>query len=226
MGSSSIRKTTPVKRRAQTAEQVFQRLVEAIVTGLLPSGQPMREANLAKQWGVSRTPMREAVRRAAEANLLILRSNRAPLVRAFTPHDIDCLYQMREVLEALALRQAWNHIPPEAIAALRAQADRSAPDTAKDWIDRCLAFDEALHGCWVTRCRNPWLTQSLQRIWTSIRIFQRIMARDPELVRRSYEEHCRILECLGTKDTRSGITRLREHIRNSSDAVKARQEQA
>ncbi len=111
MSTPSTRKNSVVKRRAQTAERVFQRLVEAIVTGAIPSGSPMRESSLAKQWGVSRTPMREAVRRAAEGGLLILRRNRTPLVRAFTPHDIDCLYQMREVLEILALQEAWKHIP-------------------------------------------------------------------------------------------------------------------
>jgi DNA-binding GntR family transcriptional regulator len=222
MATPAPRRTNAVKRRAQTAERIFNRLIEAIVTGTLASGQPMREAGFAKQWGVSRTPLREAVRRAAEAGLLILRRNRAPLVRAFTPHDVDCLYQMREVLEVLALEQAWEHIPPNVISDLKAEARKAAPYHAKDWIGQCLAFDDALHSSWIDHCQNPWLTQSLQRIRTFIRILQRLMAHDAELVRRSYQEHCAVLETLGTRDWQAGITRLREHIRNSSAAVKAR----
>jgi DNA-binding GntR family transcriptional regulator len=223
MSRSSARKNHPVKRPARTAERIFHRLVEAIVTGALDGGKPMREAGLAKQWGVSRTPMREAVRRAAEAGLLVLRRNRAPLVRAFTRHDVDCVYQMREVLEALALEEAWDHIPPEVIRDLEAQAARISTAAEKHWADHCLALDDALHRAWIDHCRNPWLTQSLQRIWTFIRIFQRFMARDPEVLRRSYREHRAILQALG-RDRRSGVALVREHIRNSCAAVKGRLE--
>ena len=64
-------KRPALKRYASMAENIFARLVEALVTGELPAGEPLREAQVAKQWGVSRTPMREAVRRASEAGLLI-----------------------------------------------------------------------------------------------------------------------------------------------------------
>ncbi len=220
MSRPSVRTSSPAKRPARTAERVFNRLVEAIVTGALDGGQPMREAGLAKQWGVSRTPMREAVRRAAEAGLLILRRNRAPLVRAFTPHDIDCLYQMREVLEALALQEAWEHIPGELVGRLNAQAARITSVAESEWASHCLALDDALHRAWIDHCENPWLTQSLQRIWTFIRIFQRFMARDPEVLRRSYGEHRAILQALDSRDRRAGLALVREHIRNSCAAVK------
>ena len=70
------------KRKADTAKQVFQRLVEAILTGELESGIALREASLAREWNVSRTPLREAVRRAAEGGLLVLRPNQPPLIRS------------------------------------------------------------------------------------------------------------------------------------------------
>jgi DNA-binding GntR family transcriptional regulator len=224
MSRSSTARFSPAKRPARTAERIFNRLVEAIVTGTLESGQPMREAGLAKQWGVSRTPMREAVRRAAEAGLLILRRNRAPLVRAFTQHDIDCVYQMREVLEALALEEAWDHILPETVRDLQREAAEIASAADQDWGDRCLVLDDTLHRAWIDHCRNPWLTHSLQRIWTFIRIFQRFMAGDPEVLRRSYREHCAILQALASGDRNSGVALVHEHIRNSCTAVKERLE--
>jgi DNA-binding GntR family transcriptional regulator len=224
MRPSPPRRTSPVKRPARTAERIFNRLVEAIVTGALDGGQPMREAGLAKQWGVSRTPVREAVRRAAEAGLLILRRNRAPLVRTFTQHDVDCIYQMREALEALALEEAWIHISAAKVRSLKDQARQIAAAAEKDWVNRCLAFDDVLHRAWIDHCRNPWLTQSLQRVWTFIRIFQQFTARDPEVLRRSYREHCAILRALGSGDRRSGVALVREHIQNSCAAVKERLE--
>jgi len=201
------------------AEHIFNRLVTEIVAGTIASGQPMREAKMAKQWGVSRTPMREAVRRVAELGLLTLRPNRAPLVQAFTARDVEGLYMMREVLETLALKEAWKHLPPRLIRDLQTRARRIADLKSEDWIDQCLILDAMLHRAWIEHCQNPWLTQSLQRIWTYIRIFQRFMARNPELVRHSYEEHCRILKTLGTVEVRAGIAALRTHIRRSRAAV-------
>lgn len=206
-------------RSAHMAEHIFNRLVTDIVAGKIASGQPMREAKMAKQWGVSRTPMREAVRRVAELGLLTLRPNRAPLVQTFTARDVAGLYMMREVLETLALKEAWNHLPSRLIRDLQTRAERIAGLKAEDWIDQCLILDAMLHHAWIEHCQNPWLTQSLQRIWTYIRIFQRFMARNPELVRRSYDEHSHILKTLGTGEVRLGVAALRTHIRRSRAAV-------
>ena len=213
-------KKTNSKRSSRRAEHIFNRLVTEIVAGAIPSGEPMREAKMARQWGVSRTPMREAVRRVAEFGLLTLRRNRAPLVHAFTAREVAGLYKMREVLEVLALKEAWDHIPPRLIEDLRRQAEGIAQCQQDDQIDPCLDLDGNLHRAWIDHCQNPWLTQSLQRIWTYIRIFQRFMARDPELARRSFKEHCRILETLGTASPQAGVNALRTHIRRSGAAVK------
>ena len=220
--SSPKVKQPALKRDASMAENVFARLVETLVAGELTAGGPLREAQVAKQWGVSRTPMREAVRRAAEAGLLILRKNRAPLIRAFTPHDVDCLYQIREMMEVLAMEQAWKRLPEKKIAALRTMAEAVGNTFSKPWIARCLVFDEALHKIWFDHCQNPWLTQFLQSSRVFIRIFQHMMARDPALVRKSYEQHLAILETLGTADLQLGTRLLREHIRDSALKVKQR----
>jgi DNA-binding GntR family transcriptional regulator len=212
-------KKSVAKRSSCRAEQVFNRLVTDIVAGVIPSGEPMREAKIARQWSVSRTPMREAVRRAAEFGLLTLRRNRAPLVRAFTAREVKGLYQMREVLEALALKESWQHIPPRLLVDLRKQARRIAKCKSGQRIDLCLALDGDIHRAWIDHCQNPWLTQSLQRLWTYIRIFQRFMASDPELVQRSFQEHCQILEALDARSPQSAINALRMHIRRSGLAA-------
>jgi DNA-binding GntR family transcriptional regulator len=214
-------KNANAKRSSRRAEQIFNRLVTEIVAGTIPGGLPMPEAKMARQWGVSRTPMREAVRRVAEFGLLTLRRNRAPLVRAFTPQEVEGLYKMREVLELLAFKEAWDHIPPRLIRDLRRRARRILNLKSDDRIDSCLLLDENLHRAWIDHCQNPWLTQSLQRIWTYICIFQRFMARDPELVRQSYEDHCRILKTLGAAGPQAGLNALRMHLRRSGAAVRA-----
>ena len=204
--------------------QVAERLRARIFAHELLPGSWIDEQVLAAEYGISRTPMREAVRRASEAGLLILRKNRAPLIRAFTPHDVDCLYQIREIMEVLALKQAWHRMPGKEIAALRKMAESVGSASSKAWIARCLAFDEALHKIWFDHCQNPWLTQFLQSSRVFIRIFQHMMARDPALVRKSYDQHLAILETLGTTDLQLGTRLLREHIRASALKVKQHME--
>lgn len=218
--STTTVKSPAPKRDASVAGNVFKRLVEALVTGELPAGSPLREAQVAKQWGVSRTPMREAVRRAAEAGLLTLRKNRAPLIRAFSPHDVDCLYRLREMMEVLAMKQAWHRLPQKEIARLRAMAASVGSAPSRKWTARCLAFDEALHKLWFDHCRNPWLARLLQSSRVFIRIFQHAMARHPALVQKSYDQHLAILDALGTPDLPLGTRLLRRHIRDSALQVK------
>jgi DNA-binding GntR family transcriptional regulator len=157
----------------------------------------------------------------AEFGLLTLRRNRAPLVRAFTAREVEGLYKMREVLEVLAFKEAWSHLPPRLIRDLRSQARRISNLKSDQRIDQCLLLDENLHRAWIDHCQNAWLTQSLQRIWTYITIFQRFMARDPELVSRSYADHCRILKTLDAAGPQAGVNALRAHIRRSGAAVRA-----
>jgi DNA-binding GntR family transcriptional regulator len=217
--TTTFKRPTP-KRDASVAGNVFTRLVEALVTGALPAGSPLREAQVAKQWGVSRTPMREAVRRAAEAGLLTLRKNRTPLIREFTLHDVDCLYQLREMMEVLAMKQAWHRLTEKEIGALKTMAASVGSTQSRKWVSRCLAFDEALHKIWFDHCQNPWLTRLLQSSRVFIRIFQHAMARHPALVQKSYDQHLAILDALGTPDLPLGIQLLRKHIRDSAIQVK------
>ncbi len=61
-----------LKRAGTTARRLFERLTQDILRGGLVGGQPLREARLAREWAVSRTPLREALRRAAEAGFVVL----------------------------------------------------------------------------------------------------------------------------------------------------------
>ena len=61
-----------IRRTGTTARRLFERLTRNILRGELVGGQPLREARLAREWDVSRTPLREALRRAAEAGFVVL----------------------------------------------------------------------------------------------------------------------------------------------------------
>lgn len=207
-----------LRRTADTAPHVFQRLVEAILKGEFSGGQPLREAALARAWKVSRTPLREAVRRAAETGLLILRPNQAPLVRSLSLDDVRSLYDLREVLELHALQRAWPHLVGRQGARIAAQA-RGVALRRPQWEARCLQFDLDLHHWWTDLCGNPWLKADLGRHFQFLRIFQLWVGRDPAALVESYREHLVILKAVRGHDLKAAGEALRGHIRNSCRLV-------
>jgi len=200
------------------APHVFQRLVEAILKGEFSGGQPLREAALARAWKVSRTPLREAVRRAAANGLLILRPNQAPLVRSLGLEDVRALYELREVLELHALQRAWPHLVRGQGAEMAGKA-RAVSLRRPQWEARCLQFDLELHHWWTDLCGNPWLKADLERHFQFLRIFQLWVGRDPAALKESYREHLVILKAVGRQDLKAAMAALREHIRSSCRLV-------
>ncbi|HUF61020.1 MAG TPA: GntR family transcriptional regulator, partial [Verrucomicrobiales bacterium] len=158
--------TPRTKRPGDTADRIYRRLVEAILAGRFAAGEVLREAALARDWGVSRTPLREAVRRAAETGLVILRPNNAPLVCSLNRRDVASLYVLRENLELLALKLAWGSLQEqqEQLQTLQALAEQAQPGSHRDWPALCLQFDRELHSWWTEACANPWLESTLRRL--------------------------------------------------------------
>jgi len=208
-----------LKRSGQTADQIFDRLIETILSGGFLSGSVVREAPLARDWKVSRTPLREAMRRAAESGFIVLRPNQAPIIRSLTAEDVRSLYDLREVLELHALDLAWPHLGDGRIKSLRALATQAEPRQARDWTDRCLKFDLALHGLWTQCCGNSWLVADLERHYQFLRIFQSWIGRDPQALAKSYDEHLAILDALERGEKTEALARLHQHIQASAHMV-------
>lgn len=206
------------KRSADLADRISERLVEAIVSHELPPGMALREAKLAKQWGISRTPLREAVREAASMGLLELRPNRTPVIRQLTADDVAKLYTVREVLELLALDLAFVRIGSSEVQHVVREAERlKSANTGAVWTRRALELDSDVHGLWFERCDNRWLADVLGQLWTFIRILQQVVARDPSAVQRAFQEHLLILEAIAARDHAGARAALGQHIRSSSD---------
>jgi len=215
-GERSV-KNSPVKRTAQSAEIAFQTLRKAILTGELKEGDKVREIRLARQWKIGRTPLREAIRRAAESGYLILRPNHAPIVRELSAADILQIYALRKVLECYALECAWNELRESDFESLRKLEGKV--QTAKSGRSRLHAqftFDNALHQLWVTKNGNPWLISIVERLLIFRPNYQsrdvNILAGRPDLTDAAFEDHQKILAALIQRDLPRALRALRRHI--------------
>lgn len=204
----------PLKRTAQLAEAAFKRLQQAILSRELNQGDTVREQRLAREWNIGRTPMREAVRRAAEFGYLVLRPNQAPTVRQLSPDDIRQIYAIREMLECYALKEAKKHITDEDILKLRELADEAETAT-KGRLAAQLIFDATLHETWTSRCGNNWLVEAIDRLLIYRPNLANLLATRSALAEQAFEEHKAILIALEARNFTKAIRMLGVHIKNS-----------
>lgn len=210
----------PVKRTAQSAEIAFQKLRKAILTGEFKEGDKVREIRLVRDWKIGRTPLREAIRRAAESGYLVLRPNHAPVVRKLSAEDITQIYAIREVLECFALECAWDQFREVDFKNLRrlARAVRQAKDSDSRQHAQ-FVFDNALHQLWTTKSGNPWLSTILDRLFIFRPNYQsrdvNMLGERPDVIEEAFADHESILTALEEKKFNTAKRALRRHIRHA-----------
>jgi DNA-binding GntR family transcriptional regulator len=133
------------------ADRAYQQLKQAILADEFEPGAPLREERLATELGVSRTPVREALRRLGAEGLVVIDSNRGGRVPEWSEQDIEEIYAMRIYLESYAARRAAMTFTPEQgekLDELLAQADTmagvSTPAAEMEYAQRTLEFHRAI----------------------------------------------------------------------------------
>jgi len=215
-----------VKRSAQSAEIAFQKLRKAILSGEFKEGDRVREIRLVRDWKIGRTPLREAIRRAAESGYLVLRPNHAPVVRKLTADDIRQIYALREILECFALECAWDKLREADVKNLRRLADTARK--TKDLDRRRSAqfiFDSALHQLWTARSGNPWLITILERLFIFRPNYQtrdtNMLDERSDAVEQAFAEHESILVAIEKKNLKAARRVLRRHISHAGELLAA-----
>lgn len=196
-------------------DALFEVLSEAIVKGEYPPGTKLSEPRLAARYGVSRGPLREAIRRLEERKLV----QRAPRqgVRVVTPSlDVAVeLFKIREVLEGLAAREAARNCTPEEAAALRAMlaAHRKAlekPDAMLYWQDTANAD---FHFFVARLARSAQLFDLLcNEYYTLFRLYRVQHRIVPGRALKALAEHERIAEAVADHDSELAEYLMRRHI--------------
>src|SRR5438067_4229529 len=117
-----VEERAPLVRNASAAATELIR--EAIIDGRLPPGQRLKEEELARELGISRTPVREALLVLQTEGLVDAAPNRGAVVRSHDGDDLEDLYQLRALLEGYAARRAAANITVASLADLRASCER------------------------------------------------------------------------------------------------------
>ncbi len=203
--------------RRKVTDWVYEELKNAIVELRLPPGEPLREASLADRLGVSKTPIREALTRLEREGLVETTSFKGAVVTGYSRQDLIEIYELRELLENLAVRAAAESMD----AAGRAQLSRigresrklaGSGDTAK--LTPLLTEFDALVFAQIHNSRIRALIENLQAHLTRIGQLTTVI---PGRILASVDEHDKIIEAIGAQDPDQAERYMSEHIRSVRD---------
>src|ERR1700677_4153230 len=147
----------PLQRPGPLGQAVYDALIDLIVRGELPPGQHMVETDLARQLGVSRQPIREALHRMEAEGWVDLRPSQGAFVHVPTDSEVDELLDVRELLEAETARRAARHADAEGITRLRAIWQEGAAAAEADDVSRAVEANNAFHAEIALLARNAVL---------------------------------------------------------------------
>jgi GntR family transcriptional regulator, trigonelline degradation regulator len=198
--------------RQKVTDWVYREIREAIIGLRLTPGEPLREAAIAEQLGVSKTPIREALARLQQEGLVELTSFKGAIVSSYSPEDLQEIYELRAMLEGAAARNAAARSSQETRAQLLAVLDRSrALRDAGELTDLASLlgdFDQIIYEQ-VTNARIKALIDNLRAHLTRIGNLTEAI---PGRVEASVEEHAAIVDAIVRQDPEDAERLMRLHI--------------
>lgn len=206
---------------ASLHDEVVARLRDMIVEGAFAEGARISERELCLQFGISRTPLREALKVLAAEGLIDLLPNRGARVSAMTERDITALFEVMSGLESLAGRLACQRITDDGLTRIealhydmyRAYLQRDLPTYSR--------LNQAIHEAIVDVAGNPILTASYRGFAGRIRRIRYAANLDRRRDRwgEAVREHEAILDALRQRDGEAAASILYHHLRNKLTAA-------
>jgi DNA-binding GntR family transcriptional regulator len=202
---------------SSVVDQVYAAMRERIISGEFARGERVHQEDVAAELGVSRTPVREALRRLAAEGLIEMRTNRGARVADLVETDMDEPYEARLVLEPAAAKLAAQRALEKPQGRMRraiATQRRAIPN-----VERTFSANRDFHLGLVEASGNAFLLRFAEQLWVArigAVIYER-QAETPERMRLDADEHEQILDAIAAGDARAAESLTRRHI---ADALK------
>lgn len=212
----------PPIHRESLEEQTYSRLRAAIIERRIMPGQRIPVDHLAREFGISRTPILNALKRLAQERVVDCVSRRGVFVRRFSKREMAKLFEVREALEGMAVRLAALRISPRDVRALaRLFRDFDGPPTAAR-VRRYIERDRYFHWRLVELAGNEQLMAALDSVNMMFFAYQDGVVRPPA---ETVPEHAAILKALGRRDPEACEAAMRLHIRRSIERLEQEAEE-
>lgn len=204
--------------RQTLADQVFARVVEAIVVGDIPPGTAISENEVALRFGVSRGPAREAIFRLEAKGLATRVAHFGARVVDLTLEDLRSLFELREAMEGLACRLAAERMTDDELAAIEESLREHAeqPEVASGQSYYQPGGDQDFHFGIARASHNQRLFRAVSEdLYEVMRLYRFRSSRRPGRTAEALAEHRVIVEALRARDPDRAEAAMRAHIRSS-----------
>ncbi len=195
--------------------RVFQKIREDILSGKYEENDELRENTLGKEMGVSRTPVREALRQLELEGLVRIIPNKGAYVTGISHKDIWDIYRLRSVLEGICARWAVEHITEEQLNELEETILLSEFQMKKGsgfHTEQVTALDGRFHAVLYEASGSRILSHVLTDFHNYVRVARKSSILSEERARRSIREHKQILRAIWDRDAETAEQLANEHI--------------
>lgn len=202
----------------KASDRIRMEIEDAIKDGSLLPGESVDEAELALQYEVSRTPVREALLQLQAQGLLTSLPRGGMIVAKMDLQQLLSLWELLAELEGVAVRLACQRMTPEELDIIvrhhEASRKVAEADDVAGWQESNLRFHELIYRA----TRNPYLRQEVLRMRTRTGYYRRHAFAALGQIRNSFEQHRRIVEAFQKGDAESASSAMVDHMRPASDA--------
>jgi len=211
---------TPAVKRS-LADDVVERLRDAIFHGSFKPGEALREEQLAAMLDVSRGPVREALVQLEREGLVLVRRHRGATVARLSRVDLEDVYSLRLALERLAIQRATRYATDQDFLAMEAVLAAFDVALSRDPSEKEVAeLDVRFHDLIYQAARHQRLYDCWANLKSQIYIF--LLSRnvvDPDFREITVKSHAALLEAIRTRDEARATTEIEDHLRGAYDRV-------
>ena len=214
-------KLTPIKLDSYQPlrEVVCEALRDAIREGTLKPGERLMEIQLAEQLGVSRTPVREAIRKLELDGYVIMMPRRGTYVANMSMRDISDIFEIRSALESLSNGLAAQRITPEELEHLQRLLVMISSYVAEKDMDKIVEVDIEFHDLLYHASRNKRLVGIISNLRDQLTRFRTVSMSYPGRLEATMEEHRAIVDAISNGDSKAAEKAAEKHMENSEKTL-------
>lgn len=195
--------------------KVFEKLQNAIIEGQLKDGENLTEVRLSNDLGVSRTPVREAIRQLELEGLVEYIPNKGAVVKGISEKDIGDIFEIRVLIEGLAARWAAAGISDEELNALERALELQEFFTGKNDVEQLMKIDTLFHDIIFSACGSRPLIHVLRMFHKYVQRARCQSLATPQRAEKVYEEHRAIYLALKEHKARRAEELMFIHVKNA-----------
>ncbi len=205
-------------RSISLADQIFERLEKDILTGKYAYGEVLTETKLSEELGVSRTPVREALRRLGQEKL-IKDTQKGTVVLGISKEDLVDIYAIRMPLEAMAVTRFIENMTEDTIKILRDIVDVQEFYGSRRDFSHISDKDSEFHEAIYHNCGSHILEETLIPLHRKVVKFRKASIEHTGRAEKSIEEHKEILKAIEVKDVNKAIELVTRHANNAKQSI-------